>query len=37
MWVNAAISLALAVGAVLDESREASERESRSVEARKGR
>lgn len=37
MWVNAAISLALAVGAVLQESREASERESRTVEARKGR
>ncbi|MGO4299771.1 hypothetical protein [Leifsonia sp. RAF41] len=37
MWINAGISLALAVGAVLQESREASERESKPVKARKGR
>lgn len=37
MWINAGISLALAVGAVLQESREASERESKPVGARKGR
>jgi hypothetical protein len=37
MWINAAISLALAVGAVLQESREASERESKPLGSRKGR
>ena len=37
MWINAAISLALAVGAVLQESREAAERESKPLGARKGR
>ncbi|WP_285117366.1 hypothetical protein [Leifsonia sp. fls2-241-R2A-40a] len=37
MWINAGISLALAVGAVIQESREASERESNPVGARKGR
>ena len=35
MWINAAISLALAVGAVVQESREASERESKPVGSRK--
>ncbi|MGO4536077.1 hypothetical protein [Leifsonia sp. 2MCAF36] len=37
MWINAAISLALAVGAVVQESREASERQSKPVRAGKGR
>ncbi|MGO4594238.1 hypothetical protein AB4Z18_10500 [Leifsonia sp. 2TAF2] len=37
MWINAAISLALAVGAVIQESQEASERESKPLGARKGR
>ena len=37
MWINAGISLALAVGAVLQETREASERESNPAGARKGR
>jgi hypothetical protein len=37
MWINAAISLAIAVGAVLDESREAEERESKPLGSRKGR
>lgn len=35
MWINAGISLALAVGAVLQESKEASERDSSSAGARK--
>ncbi|WP_374006963.1 hypothetical protein [Leifsonia sp. LS-T14] len=35
MWINAAISLALAVGAVVQESREASERESKPLASRK--
>lgn len=37
MWINAGISLALAVGAVLQESREASERDSSPARSRKGR
>jgi hypothetical protein len=37
MWINAGISLALAVGAVLQESRDASERESGASAGRKGR
>ena len=37
MWINAGISLTLAVGAVLQETREASERESKPVGGRKGR
>jgi len=37
MWINAAISLALAVGAVLQESKEASERDGEVVRSRKGR
>ena len=37
MWINAGISLVLAFGAVVQESREASERESKPVKARKGR
>ena len=37
MWINAGISLVLAVGAVLQETREASERESNPAGARKGR
>ncbi|GAA2061458.1 MULTISPECIES: hypothetical protein [Leifsonia] len=37
MWINAAISLTLAIGAVLQESKEASERESTPLASRKGR
>ena len=37
MWINAGLSLVLAIGAVLQETREASERESNPVGARKAR
>ncbi|RDV46809.1 hypothetical protein DOE76_01875 [Leifsonia sp. ku-ls] len=37
MWINAGISLVLAVGAVLQESKEASERDESAIGARKGR
>jgi hypothetical protein len=37
MWINAGISLVLAVGAVLQESKEASERDASAIGARKGR
>ena len=37
MWINAGISLVLAVGAVLQESKEASERDEPAIGARKGR
>jgi hypothetical protein len=37
MWINAGISLVLAVGAVLQESKEASERDEGAIGARKGR
>lgn len=37
MWINAGISLVLAIGAVLEESKEASDRDEHSIGARKGR
>ncbi|MDN4596579.1 hypothetical protein [Leifsonia virtsii] len=37
MWINAGISLVLAVGAVLEESKEASDRDEHALGARKGR
>lgn len=37
MWINAGISLVLAVGAVLEESKEASDRDEHAISARKGR
>ena len=37
MWINAGISLVLAVGAVIAESKEASERDEHAIDARKGR
>lgn len=37
MWINAGISLVLAVGAVIAESKEASERDEPAIDARKGR
>jgi cytochrome bd-type quinol oxidase subunit 2 len=37
MWINALLSLVIALGAVLEESQEASERESKPIGSRKGR
>ena len=37
MWINAGLSLAIAVGAVIQESKEADEREQQPAGARKGK